>query len=325
MDNRLTFHLCRLAAVVIALPLSLAAGLAGHGISDSRGLTISINGARGDQQVAAFFAMPGDSVTMELGGDAAAGTVRAKATGGELIAVGERLWTWTAPDTAGHWMVEFEEEVGYSRAVASVFVMLPRSAKAGGVLNGYRIGAYPQKPLGGDSMYLPPRGFVEVTEENFDAPVSSHFRIGQFVCKQAGEFPKYLVLDPLLLQKLERIGELLAPLGYGAPDIVIMSGYRTPAYNKAIGNVPYSLHLWGRAADIFVDRDGDGVMDDLDRNGRVDERDALFLRDLIARAEKHPYLLTLTGGLAAYRATPVRGPFVHVDVRGRPARWGLSP
>jgi hypothetical protein len=316
--------LCRLALVLVAVPISLAVVLAGNGAPGSPRPAISINGVPAHQDIVGIFAMPGDSVTMGLGGGAAGGTVPARATGGELVRAGERLWSWTAPDAAGHWTVEFADDAGDHRAVVSAFVMVPRSTLAGGVLNGYRIGAYPERPLGGDPMYVAPEGFIEVTRENVDALVSPNFRIGQFLCKQAGGFPKYLVLDPALLRKLERIGELLEPHGYAAADIVVMSGYRTPAYNKAIGNVAYSLHLWGRAADIFVDRDGDGMMDDLDGNGRIDQADAMMLRDLIAKEEKRPDFLPLAGGLAAYRATRAHGPFVHVDVRGRTARWGLS-
>lgn len=36
---------------------------------------------------------------------------------------------------------------------------------------------------------------------------------------------------------------------FGEP-IVINSGFRTPVVNRAVGGVPNSLHLFGRAADI---------------------------------------------------------------------------
>ena len=39
--------------------------------------------------------------------------------------------------------------------------------------------------------------------------------------------------------------------GYRCDTFHIMSGYRTPYYNGAIGNVRYSRHVWGGAADIF--------------------------------------------------------------------------
>jgi hypothetical protein len=113
-----------------------------------------------------------------------------------------------------------------------------------------------------------------------------------------------------------------------------MSGYRTPFYNCAIGNVRYSCHQWGLAADVFVDRDEDGMMDDLNRDGRIDLADADLLYEIIEGigAAKVPAVTTAAsapasghsaGGLAKYAATPAHGPFIHVDVRGRRARWGV--
>jgi len=99
-----------------------------------------------------------------------------------------------------------------------------------------------------------------------------------------------------------------------------MSGFRTPAYNAAIGNhTVYSRHLWGDAADIYVDADGDGVMDDLNGDGRSDVQDARVLAGWIDRAVRRVPLIP--GGLAAYRRTAAHGPFVHVDARGFRVRW----
>jgi hypothetical protein len=99
-----------------------------------------------------------------------------------------------------------------------------------------------------------------------------------------------------------------------------MSGFRTPAYNASIGNTTiYSRHLWGDAADVYVDADGDGRMDDLNGDGRHTVADARLLatwvEGLEARKSWRP------GGLASYRANAVHGPFVHVDARGTRARW----
>lgn len=39
---------------------------------------------------------------------------------------------------------------------------------------------------------------------------------------------------------------------YGYP-IMVSSGYRCPDHNKAVGGVSNSLHVQGRAADLYVD------------------------------------------------------------------------
>jgi hypothetical protein len=66
-------------------------------------------------------------------------------------------------------------------------------------------------------------------------------------------------------------------------------------------------------------------MDDLNRDGTLDYRDAQWLyrvADELFGSEPHR---GLRGGLGVYRATPSHGPFLHVDARGRRARWGLLP
>jgi uncharacterized protein YcbK (DUF882 family) len=101
-----------------------------------------------------------------------------------------------------------------------------------------------------------------------------------------------------------------------------MSGFRTPWYNRAIGNTTdYSRHLWGDAADVYVDRDGDGDMDDLDGDGRVDLDDARILAAFVDQVERDAESHLPVGGMGLYRRNAAHGPFVHVDARGTRARW----
>lgn len=149
--------------------------------------------------------------------------------------------------------------------------------------------------------------------------------LGQFLCKQDGGYPKYLVLRERLLLKLEYLLEMVHRKGYAAETFAVLSGFRTPFYNHAIRNVKYSRHQWGGAADIFIDVDPqDGVMDDLDGNGKVDVDDALLFYKLIdaepGKREYEPFI----GGLGLYGTTTAHGPFVHVDARGFRARWGAE-
>jgi len=125
--------------------------------------------------------------------------------------------------------------------------------------------------------------------------------------------------------KLELILENINRGGYQCDTLHIMSGYRTPAYNKAIRNVEYSRHLWGGAADIFIDKNpGDGIMDDLNGDDRIDFHDAAVLYGIIDKMYGKPWYEVFVGGLGKYKKTASHGPFVHVDVRGFRARWGDS-
>jgi uncharacterized protein YcbK (DUF882 family) len=100
-----------------------------------------------------------------------------------------------------------------------------------------------------------------------------------------------------------------------------MSGYRTPFYNHAIGDVLYSMHQWGSAADVFVDTRKKGVMDDLTKDGRIDIQDSKSLYDAVERMLARPGFERFQGGMGYYPATSAHPPFVHVDVRGTKARW----
>jgi hypothetical protein len=204
----------------------------------------------------------------------------------------------------------------------NVFVMWRHDTAARDSLNGYRIGAYPREPLNGLAIYEAPRAFIEVTRANADLHVSPNFQLKQFVCKQAGGFPKYVLVRPELVQKLELV---LAELNAKKPEVTgftVMSGYRTPSYNRAIGNVEYSLHNWGGAADVFVDNSGDGEMDDLNADGKVDRGDAAWLADFVDGLERDGHMTDrLIGGIGIYAATPAHGPFTHIDARGFKARW----
>ncbi len=112
-------------------------------------------------------------------------------------------------------------------------------------------------------------------------------------------------------------------MGHPIHHVTIMSGFRTPNYNvhggDPAGRASLSRHMFGDASDIFVDNDGNGAMDDLNGDGRVDMRDAEVILSAVERMErKYP---SLVGGVGVYSACCGHGPFTHIDVRGYRARW----
>ena len=104
------------------------------------------------------------------------------------------------------------------------------------------------------------------------------------------------MLKERLPLKLEAVLERVNALGFKVDTLHVMSAYRTPFYNHAIGDVKYSMHQWGSAADIYVDPQKNDRMDDLNRDGRVDIQDSKFLYDEIER------MLADEGARAASRA-----------------------
>ncbi len=100
-----------------------------------------------------------------------------------------------------------------------------------------------------------------------------------------------------------------------------MSAFRTPYYNQAIGDVKYSMHQWGSAADIYIDPLRKDRIADLNRDGQVDIQDSKFLYDEIERMLATKDFARFQGGMGFYPGTSAHPPFVHVDVRGTAARW----
>ena len=198
--------------------------------------------------------------------------------------------------------------------------------KVSGRIGRYRIGFWPGERGRSRTRYDNPQGFIEVTPENQLTYVSEHFKLADFLTHdQQSVWPKYLVLREPLLDKLELVIDELRRQGYDVRRMHVMSGFRTPQYNanggETAGRATMSRHQYGDAADVWVEN-GAGRMADLNRDGRVDTRDA----DIVARAAErversHPELV---GGIGIYRATHSHGPFVHIDVRGSRARWGHS-
>ncbi len=220
--------------------------------------------------------------------------------------------------------------VGLSRKLsASVFsylTRLPFAAKVHGRIGGYAIGFWPGEHRSVTTRaYQNPGSFIEVTPETRDARISEHFRLRDFLTHdQSDVWPKYLVLRTALVDKLELVIADLNSQGILVRHMTVMSGFRTPRYNGpgAGGRSGLSRHMYGDAADVFVDNDGNGRMDDLNGDGRVDQRDARVILRAVERVERrYP---SLSGGVGVYRANAAHGPFAHVDVRGWRARWGLT-
>ncbi len=277
-------------------------------------------------RVFASFVLPASQLEIAVAEPQAPATagreVRPAAEFPGLAHVAAGRWRWTAPREAGLHTLAFHNGHGDTMRL-NLFVMVPLSQQKDELLNGYRIGRYPATPLKGLAIYKPPAGFVEVTASNRDTPVSPHFKLGQFLCKQASGYPKYLVLRERLVLKLESILERVNEAGFRCDTFHVMSGYRTPWYNRSIGNVKYSRHVWGGAADVFIDvAPQDGMMDDLNSDGVVNWRDGKVLYDLIDDFYGKGWYRGFEGGLGRYKKTPNHGPFVHVDVRGFRARWG---
>ncbi len=290
---------------------------------EKAGFTVKIREEVFPYNILGIYTLPLERLAIEVVGKTSGDEFTLIAERGRMIRSDLHQWTWQAPETPGLYPIVIRQKGSADTIRLNVFVMVPYARLKGEYLNGYRIGSYPKVPLRDLEIYKPVPGFIEVTRENEETQVSPHFTLKEFVSKQGGEYPRYMVLRERLLLKLEFLLQIVNLKGHQCESFSIMSGYRTPYYNQLIGNVEYSRHMWGGASDIFIDENPkDGVMDDLNGDGRIDGKDTALFYDLIETLYETKTYEPFQGGLGNYGSTSSHGPFVHVDVRGFRARWG---
>jgi hypothetical protein len=310
----------RAAALAIALPIVMGAARSVEPELTAR-LGRAFVGRSGALRVA--MVMPGQRIDLTLEGAPAmryrwVGVLGTNATSSSEPFAGGHV---VAPEEPGVYDLEVSAN-GETRQMsdARILVKVPSNVKSSGKIGSYRIGSYPE---GRKGRYAAPEGFIEVTRENQGLRISEHFTLREFLTHdQQNVWPKYVIVSPRLLDKLELVMHQLNESGTPAKRMVVMSGFRTPQYNEkglSNGRAKLSRHQYGDAADVWVDNDGDWYLDDLNKDGRRDTGDVrVMLRAVNAVETKYPELL---GGAGIYRDNGAHGPFIHIDTRGSKARW----
>ena len=124
--------------------------------------------------------------------------------------------------------------------------------------------------------------------------LEKNFNISEFKCKDGSGVPEeYLDNVTELCRNLQVLRDHINK------PIIVISGYRSPKYNKSIGSRNTSQHLLAKAADIIVP----GMS-------------TLEVRNTIIKLIKQNKMKK--GGVGLYSN------FVHYDVRGFNARWGSA-
>ena len=113
--------------------------------------------------------------------------------------------------------------------------------------------------------------------------LTQNFRVGEFACKD-GSDPVFI--DTYLAEVLQQLRN------HFKKSVVVVSGYRTPSYNKKCGGATYSQHLYGKAADVKI-------------SGVTPEEVAQFAETILKDS----------GGIGIYST------FTHIDVRTKKSRW----
>ena len=286
-------------------------------------LTVLADPARGESgKLRVRIQQPGTTITPILADTLPPGSVATFSSG----AAAESTSKLVAPRRPGIWSLALR--VGNAikpLADFSVITLRPATEKRAGRLGLYYIGNWPATRRGRPGVsYDPPSGFIEVTPQTQNTQLSEHFKLKDFFPHdQQNVWPKYIVVDMKMIDKDELVLQDLKEHGINPNGVRVLSGFRTPQYNAGGGDprgrAALSRHMYGDANDIFIDNDGDGQMDDLNHDGRVNIADAKVIQDAVNRVERaHPSLI---GGCGIYSGTSAHGPFTHIDTRGYPARW----
>jgi len=121
--------------------------------------------------------------------------------------------------------------------------------------------------------------------------LTENFSLREFRCKDGSDVPEDLIEN---VQELANNLQVLRE--HINLPIIVISGYRSPEYNKKIGGARRSQHMSAKAADIIV-------------------------RDMTPKEVKEVIVQLIKDGKMKSGGIGLYTTFTHYDVRGRNARW----
>lgn len=222
-----------------------------------------------------------------------------------------------------------------------------------GWIDGYEIGIYPD-PKGKTATpyvrmypdkYQVPEIFYRVDRETANLYISPRFTLGDFDLNfdyLPNVYPQYMPLDLKLVDKLELLLDRMEAAGYDVSRVEMLAGYRSPVFNSEYKRADeefslteeFSQHLYGRAVDMILDSVGDGKLDDLNQDGKIDIQDARVIMKFVDAIDQEALegKNELLGGAGVYYRhdipdREIQTPYIHIDTRGfadnlgRPVRW----
>jgi len=121
--------------------------------------------------------------------------------------------------------------------------------------------------------------------------LTENFQLSEFRCKDGTDVP-----DELMDNVIELAENLQILRDHIGKPITVISGYRSPKYNRKIGGARRSQHMLAKAADIII-------------KGMTPDEVKAEIVNLIKEGK------IKTGGIGLYTH------FTHYDIRGRNSRW----
>ncbi|HWI52732.1 MAG TPA: D-Ala-D-Ala carboxypeptidase family metallohydrolase [Symbiobacteriaceae bacterium] len=140
-----------------------------------------------------------------------------------------RIYAYNASGT----LLAYSNVVGIAKYPSGVVVRMKQDATL--------TNSYPDPASSPNATYYKrPVWFITVDSTVRAAKAAANFTIGEFISETG---LTSAIVDPLMVQHSQN-----ARNRYGV--LVVNSGYRSPAHNRAIGGATYSRHMWGDAVDM---------------------------------------------------------------------------
>ncbi len=338
--NKLTLTLTltlAIGAAFLALTASLSAAEVAYRCrwpspNDRRTLDLSFTGNP------LVVMLPGSSLQVTAEADGQAGRI-AVIKDGQIIRE-DAVLNFTAPEKPGAFYISVAAAAGGQNRRGEICVVVPhkasaRHSKQGGWLvrvDDRDIGEYrPASSSGAAKVkdnpdsYQPPVWWIRITDMNASFEVSPGVPADDLVAPAEDTGLKHTDVVPVCYPMWTAITALrngLSARGIPGSALRVISGFRTPAYNRSIGSNAFGRHVYGDAFDFYLNlAGGDNIKAaDLNRDGKLDRRDAYPIVAVIEDLQAEGKLPM--GGIGVYNT--IGGDHevsLHFDARGHRATW----
>lgn len=280
--------------------------------------------------------VPGENLEVSLDSPTAQGTVTILKDGQPYRE--DAALQLTAPEKPGSFYIPLLLKSGERRREMEICVLVPHKASAVKTETGLdlkadsqEIGHYRHPSRSGNhkvkanpGRYQPPVWWMRLTDMNKPFEIVPGLTAGELVVPSEDTGQPHTDLVPAcypMWRAIRTLRQALEKKGIPGQSLKLISMFRAPAYNRRIGSSAFGRHIYGDAFDFYIDLEGDGKASDLNRDGKLDRRDAYIIVSLVEDLQADGAIPM--GGIGVYNT--VGGDHVvtmHLDMRGHRATWG---
>ena len=250
----------------------------------------------------------------------------------------DAILNFTAPEKPGTYYIPLALSAGDHRKEMELCVFIPYKGVGKPTDTGFDLSADNQ-PIGhyrhpnrsgnpkvrnNPDSYQPPVWWMRITDLNRNYQVIPGLAAGELVVPSENTGKQHTDMIPVcypMWRTIHTLRQALETKGIPGSALKLISMFRAPGYNRSIGSNAFGRHIYGDAFDFYIDIEGDGKASDLNRDGKLDRRDAYIIISLIEDLQADGKIPK--GGIGVYNS--IGGDHVvtmHLDMRGHRATWG---